>query len=459
MKKFWDPKFFTFVLAIAVPIMVQNAITNFVALLDNIMIGQLGTEQMSGVSIVNQLLFVFNVTIFGAVGGAGIFTSQFHGSRNPDGIRQTFRYKMLLSGLIVLAAFVIFHFGSTTLINAWLHQSDSASDLALTMTSAQAYLRIMLWGLIFYAVKDVYASTLRETGHSLPPMVAGLVAVAVNLSLNYLLIFGKLGLPALGVTGGAIATVVSRVVECAIVVVWTHANSKRNPYITGIYRSLYIQPQLARQITWKGMPLLFNELLWAAGVAMLSRCYAQRGLDVVAGYNIASAVVEVASVVYMAIGNAAAIVLGQILGAGNKERAWQSVPKLAFLAGAICTGVGLLQIGLSSVIPAMYNTSPQIRSIARTFIILYGCFQPMYAIATVEYFTLRSGGKMLSTFLFDSLFSWVAAVPIAAGLIWGTDLPATTIYLAVQFTELVKAILGYFYVKRRTWLNNLVQNY
>ena len=459
MKNFWDRKFFAFVLAIAVPIMVQNAITNFVALLDNIMIGQLGTEQMSGVAIVNQLLFVFNVTVFGAVGGAGIFTSQFHGSKNPEGIRQTFRYKMLLSLLIVLAGFVILGIFPEPLINAWLHQSESAGDLALTMRSARTYLRIMLWGLVFYAVKDVYASTLRETGHAVPPMVAGLIAVAVNLILNYLLIFGKLGLPALGITGGALATVISRVVECGIVVIWSHANPEKNPFVVGLYRSVRIQPQLARQITLKGMPLLFNELLWAAGIAMLSRCYAQRGLDVVAGYNIASAVVEVASVVYMAIGNAATIVLGQILGSGNKERAWQSVPKLIFLAGSVCAGVGLVQIGLSTVIPALYNTSDEIRHLATLFIIIFGAYQPMYAIATVEYFTLRSGGKMLTTFLFDSLYAWVAAVPLAAGLIWFTDLPATTVYLCVQSTELLKVMLGWFYVKRKTWLNNLVQNY
>ena len=459
MKKIWDRKFFAFVLAIAVPIMVQNAITNFVALLDNIMIGQLGTEPMSGVAIVNQLIFVFNITVFGAVGGAGIFTSQFHGSSNPEGIRQTFRYKMLLALLIVLAGFVILGGFPEPLINAWLHQSESVGDLAATMQSAKDYLRIMLWGLLFFAVKDVYASTLRETGHALPPMIAGLIAVAVNLALNYLLIFGKLGCPALGVVGGAWATVISRVVECAIVVIWSHTHPVENPFIPGLYRSVAIQPALAKQITLKGMPLLFNELLWAAGVAMLSRCYAQRGLDVVAGYNIASAVVEVTAVVYIAIGNASAIVLGQILGSGNKERAWQSVPKLIFLAGTVCTGVGLAQIGLSTVIPALYNTSDEIRQIAKLFIILYGCFQPMYAISTVEYFTLRSGGKMLTTFLFDSLYSWVLAVPLAAALIWWTSLPATTVYLAVQVTELLKAILGYFYVKRKTWLNNLVQNY
>lgn len=459
MKKLWDRKFFLFVLGIAVPIMVQNAITNFVALLDNIMIGQLGTEEMSGVAIINQLLFVFNVTLFGACAGAGIFTSQFHGSGNPDGVRQTFRYKLLLGGILLAASLLVLCLWGTPLIQAWLHQSSSTGDLALTLSSAQGYLKIMLWGLLPYTLKEVYASTLRETGRSVPPMVAGLIAVAVNLFLNYLLIFGKWGMPRLGITGGAIATVVSRVVECAVVIVWTHRNTEKNPYIVGVYRSFHIQPKLAKSITCKGMPLLFNELLWSGAVAVLSRCYAQRGLDIVAGYNIASAVIELASVVYLSLGSATAIVLGQILGADDKPRAKAAVPKLAFLSAVLCTLVGIVTIALSGVFPLLYNTTDHIRSLAQKFIIIYGCFQPVYAISNVEYFSLRSGGKMLITFLFDSLFSWIIVVPVAIALVWGTALGAVLVYLAVQFTELLKAILGYFYVKRGSWLHNLVESY
>ena len=459
MKKLWDRKFFLFVLGIAVPIMVQNAITNFVALLDNIMIGQLGTEEMSGVAIINQLLFVFNVTLFGACAGAGIFTSQFHGSGNPDGVRQTFRYKLLLGGLLLAASLLVLCLWGTPLIQAWLHQSSSTGDLALTLSSAQGYLKIMLWGLLPYTIKEVYASTLRETGRSVPPMVAGLIAVAVNLFLNYLLIFGKWGMPRLGITGGAIATVVSRVVECAIVMAWTHKNTEKSPYIVGVYRSFHIQPKLAKSITCKGMPLLFNELLWSGAVAVLSRCYAQRGLDIVAGYNIASAVIELASVVYLSLGSATAIVLGQILGADDKPRAKAAVPKLALLSAVLCTLVGIVTVALSGVFPLLYNTTDHIRSLAQKFIIIYGCFQPVYAISNVEYFSLRSGGKMLITFLFDSLFSWIVVVPVAIALVWGTALSAVLVYLVVQFTELLKAILGYFYVKRGSWLHNLVQTY
>lgn len=459
MKKFWDRKFFLFVLGIAVPIMVQNAITNFVALLDNIMIGQLGTEQMSGVSIINQLLFVYNVTLFGACAGAGIFTSQFHGSGNPDGVRQTFRYKLLLAGILFLSSMAVLCLWGTPLINAWLHQSNSTGDLALTLSSAQHYLKIMLWGLLPYTIKEVYASTLRETGHSVPPMIAGLIAVAVNLFFNYLLIFGKFGMPCLGIAGGAIATVLSRVVECAIVIGWTHRNREKNPYITGMYRSAYIHPKLAREITCKGMPLLFNELLWASAVAVLSRCYAERGLDVVAGYNIASAVIELASVVYLSLGSASSIVLGQILGSNDKARAKAAVPKLAVLSTSLCTLVGIITVALSGVFPLLYQTEDHIRTLAQQFIIIFGCFQPVYAISNVEYFSLRSGGKILITFLFDSLFSWVVVVPIAIALIWGTAATAVVVYLVVQFTEFLKAILGYFYVKRGTWLHNLVQSY
>ncbi len=459
MKKLWDRKFFLFVLGIAVPIMVQNAITNFVALLDNIMIGQLGTEEMSGVAIINQLLFVFNVTLFGACAGAGIFTSQFHGSGNPDGVRQTFRYKLLLGGLLLAASLLVLCLWGTPLIQAWLHQSSSTGDLALTLSSAQGYLKIMLWGLLPYTIKEVYASTLRETGRSVPPMVAGLIAVAVNLFLNYLLIFGKWGMPRLGITGGAIATVVSRVVECAIVMAWTHKNTEKSPYIVGVYRSFHIQPKLAKSITCKGMPLLFNELLWSGAVAVLSRCYAQRGLDIVAGYNIASAVIELASVVYLSLGSATAIVLGQILGADDKPRAKAAVPKLALLSAVLCTLVGIVTVALSGVFPLLYNTTDHIRTLAQKFIIIYGCFQPVYAISNVEYFSLRSGGKMLITFLFDSLFSWIVVVPVAIALVWGTALSAVLVYLVVQFTELLKAILGYFYVKRGSWLHNLVQSY
>jgi len=457
--KRWNEKgFYRYVLALALPIMLQNGVTNFVGLLDNMMIGRIGTEQMSGVAIVNQLMFVFNVSLFGATAGPGIFVSQFHGRGNVRGMRETFRFKLFTCLAFCLLGAAIFVLFGDSLIRAWLHDEQSG-NLELTLESARAYLRVMFFGLLPFAVKEVYASTLRETGETVVPMRAACAAVVINLGLNYLLIFGKLGLPALGVTGAAIATVISRIAECAIVAVHTHRHSDRHPYIRGVYRELYIQPELAGDAVRKGLPLMLNEILWATSMAMLSRCYSERGLMVVAGYNISSAVTEVSSVIFLAMGNATAIVIGNLLGAGETENARKTAPRMLAFDALLCTGVGLIQIALSGVFPQLYNTTEEIRTLAKWFILIHGCFQPIFAITNCEYFILRSGGTVLITLIFDSVYEWIVAVPVAALLIFRTNLPIVAVYGLVLFTEGLKAVLGGIYVHMGKWVRNLASQY
>ena len=196
--------FYRTLLAVMIPILIQNGITNFINLLDNVMVGQVGTEQMSGVSIVNQLIFVFNLCVFGAISGAGIFGAQFYGKGDHDGVRYTFRFKLIVAlALYVLATLILLCFGEE-LIGFYLHEGSETGDLALTLESAKAYLSILLVGLLPFTVTQIYASTLREIGHTVPPMAAGIAGVLVNLTLNYVLIFGKLGAPAMGVSGAAL---------------------------------------------------------------------------------------------------------------------------------------------------------------------------------------------------------------------------------------------------------------
>ncbi len=221
-KYFGDRKFYGMVLAIAVPIMIQNGITNFVSLLDNLMVGRLATQSMSGVAIANQLLYVFNLAIFGAVSGVGIFGAQFYGHGDVDGMRATVRYKLIAGVVLSAAGIAVFVFGGDFLISCYLRGEGSAADIALTLQEGKRYLMCMMVGLLPYTIAQVYASTLRETGETVLPMLAGLVAVVTNLCLNYVLIFGHLGAPRLGVAGAAIATVISRFVEAAVVMVWAH---------------------------------------------------------------------------------------------------------------------------------------------------------------------------------------------------------------------------------------------
>ena len=214
-----DKDFYRRVLSIAVPIIIQNGITHFVSLLDNIMVGQMGTVQMSGVSVANQILMVFNLCIFGATSGAGVFSAQFHGSNDHEGVRYSFRFKILAClALTLLCIGVFIPFGGP-LISLFLKGEGDPADAAQILLHGKEYMQVMFYGLIPFAISCSYATTLREGGQATVPMIAGSAAVLTNLVLNYLLIFGHLGLPALGVRGAALATVISRYVELAIVAV------------------------------------------------------------------------------------------------------------------------------------------------------------------------------------------------------------------------------------------------
>jgi len=457
---FGDRKFYAMVLGVAVPIVIQNGITNFVSLLDNIMVGRIGTEQMSGIAIVNQLLLVFNLAIFGAISGAGIFSAQFFGCKDHKGVQQTFRFKLYICCAIVVLGILLLLFRGDSLILLYLHGegNEDAAALEATLGYGRQYLLVMLTGLFPFAVEEIYASTLRECGETKLPMMAGVAAVCVNLILNYLLIFGKLGFPMLGVVGAAVATVISRYVQALIVILWTHTHAGRMPFIRGAYRELRIPVQLAGKITRKGTPLLINEILWAAGMAVLNQCYSMRGLDAVAAMNISSTISNLFNIVFMSMGNAIAIIVGQLLGAGKMEEAKETDTKLITFAVLSCLVFGGLMFLLAPLFPRLYNTSGEVRSLAASLLRVAACCMPMWAFMHTTYFTLRTGGNTIVTFLFDSVFLWGVTTPLAFVLSRYTQLPIVPLYLSCQLLDLIKCAIGFVLVKKGVWVNNIVEN-
>lgn len=457
-KKFiGDKAFYMMVLGIAVPIMIQNGITNFVNLLDNIMVGRLGTEQMSGVSIVNQLMFVYNICIFGGVSGAGIFTAQYFGQKDDEGIRHTFRFKLWMTLVLTVGAILLFLFFDDTLINLYLSGSSDGGDLLATLEYGKQYLRIMIFSLPAFMVLQVYASTLRECGETVVPMKAGTAAVLVNLVFNYLLIYGKFGFPELGVAGAAIATTMSRYIEVAIVILWTHRHAEIHTFVNHLYSSLTLPVSTAKKIFIKGMPLIVNEALWSAGMAMLTQCYSVRGLNVVAGLNIANTVNNVFNVVFLALGNSVAIVVGQLLGAGKMEEARDRDNKMIAFSVFSCIGVAVVMIALSPVFPLLYNTSEAVRHQATAFMIAQAIFMPQAAFIHATYFTLRSGGKTIVTFFFDCVFLWIVNVPVVFVLSRFTGMQAHYIYVCCQIADWIKCIIGFILVKKGVWIQNIVK--
>ncbi|MBQ3481785.1 MAG: MATE family efflux transporter [Oscillospiraceae bacterium] len=451
-----DRAFYRKLFSVLVPILIQNLITNFVSLLDNIMVGQVGTEPMSGVAIVNQLLFVFNLCIFGGLAGAGIFTAQFCGKGDDEGVRYTFRAKLFIAlGAVTVFALLLIGKGET-LIRLFLHEGRESLDLEATLRFGRSYLRVMLLQMLPFALCQVYAGTLRETGETMLPMKAGIIAVFVNLTFNYILIFGKLGFPAMGVVGAAVATVIARLVECSIVVLWTHCRCERCRFIVGAYRSLHVPGQLARRMLRLGAPLLANEVLWAGGMTVLNQCYSLRGLEVISALNISTTITNLFLCAFFAMGNAISILIGQLLGAGETARAVDEDRKLIAFALTLSVFIGSVMACVAPLIPQIYNTTSAVKALACSLLYVSAAAMPMNAYTNACYFTLRSGGKTIVTFIFDSAFLWCVAVPTAFVLSRFTALPILPLYIAVYALDLIKCVIGTCLLRRRKWVNNIV---
>ena len=459
MKKwFGDRKFYKMVLAVAIPIIIQNSITNFVGMLDNIMVGRVGTEQMSGVSIVNQLLFVFNLALFGAVSGPGIFTAQYSGQKNHEGVRHTMRFKLIMCLLILVGGSAILWFFRTELISKFLHETEEGLDLAATLEYAREYLKVMLIGLVPFSFANAYSSTLRETGRTKVPMIAGIVATVVNLCLNYILIFGHFGAPEMGVTGAAIATVIARFIELFIMVFWTHAHTDINPFASGLFSSLSIPWELVKKIIVRGTPLFLNEFLWSFGMSVLTQRYSTRGLDVVAAFNISNTINNLFNVVMISMGSVVAIIIGRTLGAGKIDEVVDIDNKLIVFSLVLCGGIGVVELLAAPLFPLLYNTSDSIRALAAQLMRVSALFMPVGSFLNCAYFTLRSGGKTLITFLFDSFFVIAVSVPVAWILSVFTEMPIVPMYFTVQCFDFIKVIIGIIMLKKKIWIHNLVED-
>ena len=450
-------QFYKALFTLALPIMAQNAISSFVNMLDNLMVGRLGTEQLSGVSIVNDMMFVYQLCLFGAISGAGIFTAQYFGQKNNDGVRDTFRIKIIICGIIMLLGLTVFGLRDRTIISYYLHEGSQSGDLAATLQYGHIYMMIMLAGLLPQAAEFVYSSTLRETGETVVPMRASFVAVFINLVFNYILIYGKFGLPALGVAGAAIATVISRVVQAVIVIWWTHKHNELKPYIIGAYETFRVAGGLVRKVCVTGLPLVINESLWSIGIVLQKQSYSVRGLAVVAGLNINSTFFNVFSICFVSFGDAVAIMVGQLLGAGKMEEAKETGLKINVFVTFSCIVVGSLLFAVAGYLPEIYNTTDEVKQLASDFLRVTGAMMPLFGLCHSLYFTIRAGGKTFITFLFDSAFLMVIGVPMAYFLTRYTSLGIVMIYALCEGTALIKVFIGFAISASGVWMQNIVE--
>ncbi len=455
-KYFGDKNFYKMTLTIAVPIIIQNLLTNLVSMADNIMVGQLGTNQMSGVAIINQLFFVFNLLVFGGMSGAGLFSAQYFGQKNHNGVRDVFRMKILIGIAIIAISLSVMIFLHEPLINMFLHEGSSSGNIQETFNYAKNYLYIMVIGIAPFVISNCYNTTLKESGQTVVPMKAGVLAVVFDIVLNYIFIFGKLGFPAMGVVGAAIATVISRFVECGYLVIYTHRHSNDYPFIKHCYRTLKVPGSLVKKIIVTGTPLMLNEFLWAGGLTLQTQALSTKGLATVGGLNICNTIGNISNCIFVTMGTTIAIVVGQLLGAGKLKEAKVTATRMAAFSLLISFGMIIILGLLGPVFPHFYNTTDEIRELATKFIWAVAAATPFISLSNSEYFILRSGGKTIITFLFDSCFVCLVNVPVAICLTKFTAIHIVGIFFLVNMLEGVKALIGFIMVKKDIWLNTIV---
>lgn len=443
-------------LRIAIPMMVQNGISNFVNLLDNLMIGRVGTNALSGVAIANQLIFVFYLVIFGATAGVGIFTAQYKGKGDTEGIRYSFRFKLVFNSVLSALCVLVFVLFSRNLINLFLLGEGDPADAAETLEIGSKYMHIILISLIPIGLTQAYGGTLRDLGSTKVPMFASVSAIIVNLIGNWLLIYGHFGLPALGAEGAAIATVLSRFVELGILVIFTGTHSDMFPFIKGAFRGFSIPGKLIGRFILRALPLMANETFWSLGMTTINQCYSYRSLDAVAALNIESTIWNLMGVAFIAMGEAVGIMMGHILGSGELSEAKKkagTMRRFTVLCGIVS---GLILAGVSFFFPLLYNTTDYIRSMATGFILIAAANMPFCSYTHASYFIIRSGGKAFITVLFDSVFTWVIVVPLAAYMSYFTGIPVMAMVAIIRATEVVKCFIAYAIVRSGIWVRNIV---
>ena len=450
--------FYQSVLRLLIPIVIQQFISSFVSLLDNIMVGSLGTEAISAASIANSVLMVHMLAVFGGLSGASIFGAQFFGKGDLEGMRSTFRFKLYFIAACTVIAVSVYLLAGESFIASFLQGESNGGDMALTQALGTGYLRIMLWGLLPFGLVQIYSGTLREAGKTTAPMVAGIIAILTNLFLNWVLIYGHLGAPALGVEGAAIATVISRYTELIVITVHAHRHTDRYPFLAGVYGTFQVPGKLIRRITRTGLPLLVNEILWSLGMTFINRFYSSRGLNAVAALNITGTAWNLFCVIMFAMGSAVSIMVGQRLGAGEMEEARDVDRKLIFLTEVMHIVIGLAMILCSPLVPRLYNVGPEVRDLTRRLLVVAGLALPVHSFAHVTYFTIRSGGRTVITFFFDAVYTWVVTVLLAFVLTQYTDWDILRIYFCVQFIDVLKLVIGLLMLRSDFWARNVVND-
>ena len=449
IKRFIGTKqFYKTTITIILPIVAQQLITTSVNLIDNVMIGNLGSDAINAVTVANKIYFFYASVLFGFCGAASILIAQFYGSKNKEKCQKIMDLNLIIPVVCALA-FIVAMMIAPRYFMGFFSTESAVLDLA------QDYAKYAIWTYLPYGITFATLSALRSIGVTKIQMYIGILSVLVNTTLNYLLIFGNFGLPNLGVEGAAIATLIARIVEM-LIYIYLLVSKK---YLFTISRDMFkVDFKLFKQMFESAIPLTVNEILFSLGLSLIFISYVRCDESLIAAVSVVDTVKQIMCILFGGLSTAISILIGNRLGANEIEEAKSNADKLLAFGWLLSLIVGIIFIIIAPLIASLYNVEDVIKDMIITLIRIKSCALPFYVFNICIYFILRAGGDTLNTMIMDSGALWLGGVLVSTVLSVFFDIPLVLLYIIVEFCDVLKSFVAIYFYRLNKWAKNMTVN-
>ncbi|WP_346044792.1 MATE family efflux transporter [Paraclostridium tenue] len=446
-----DSSFYKSIFSISLPIATQNLITFAISMVDTIMLGRLGEISLSASAIGNNIFFILAVIIFGVGSASSVMGAQYFGKKDIKSIHKVMAimYRICLL-LAILFTFISFVF-SKQLISIF-------TDDKLVIAEGAKYLRIISLGYILYAITSCTITILRSVKTIKISLVVYSVALVINIFLNWVLIFGNLGFPALGVSGAAIATVLSRCSEILVILIFM---SKFESKIKFKFKHLKLLDKVMfKDFIKVSTPIILNEFFWSIGSSMICIIVARMGTNVVAANSINNVVNQFATLFIHGLSSASSVIIGNTVGEGNKKKVMEYANTICLLSVFMGILAGLTIYFLRPIAVNLYNISDDTKAIACEIMIATSIVSIFRALsANILMGILRGGGDNRFVFWLEMSFLWFIAIPLGFIAAFVLKLPIVLVFLIIRIDEILKSFIGIFRVIRGKWIHDVTRDF
>ena len=443
---FGDRSFYKEVTGIALPIMAQQFVTSFVNLIDNVMVGGVSQTALTAVTVANRFYMIASSIMFGLCGAAGIYIAQNYGACKHDRCQKILNINLSI-GFVVMLLFtgVLFFVPEWTIYP--FSRTPEIVDLGLD------YIVFAKYTYIPYGISFTCMMAMRAIGLNKIQLKVGIIAVLTNTILNYILIYGKLGSPAMGVKGAALATMIARLLEMAIYLALLIR--QRHFYKLDLKGLIFLDWSLMKSMLAKAVPLTANELFFSIGTSLVFKSYMRADELLVAAISVVDTVMNLACIVLGGLYSAVAIFIGGKLGAGKLEEAKSDAKKIIVFGVIVSAVLGAVLFCVAPYIHNLYSLSDEAIRALEILIRIKSCLMPIYVVNVCTFYVLRSGGDTFSTMLVDSGFLWIGPVTVSTLLSIFTSIEVVPLYVTVELLDLVKMFIAFWFLKRGRWVRNL----